>query len=164
MKKLNNFLNAINTLNAYSDISFDKYSEIERDLFMTGYINHFEKTFELSWKLCKQILEYEGVSEAETGSPMQIIKLSYKYGLIYDEQCWKELLQFRNNVVHCYEPSEILNYVNIIKSKYIDVFDDISTIMKSRIHKLNIEGLIPKAEIDETLEELSDDETEEFHM
>jgi len=54
----------------------------EDDIVIDATIQRFEFTYELSWKLMKAYLEYNGNLEAT--SPRKAIKESYKEGLIKD--------------------------------------------------------------------------------
>lgn len=161
MKKLNNFHNALKTLHRYSEIQFDDYSTVEKDLMITGYLNHFEKTFELSWKLSKEILQYEGVSEAANGSPLAILRLAYRYDIIADEALWKEALNDRNELSHRYDPEEINAMALKVTAKYTTMFDSIAATIDKRVALLYYNGLIPKSEIDDHLKDVVSN-TEEF--
>lgn len=164
MKKYDNFVSALNSLNKYCRFDFNKYNVDERDLMLTGLLNHFEKTFELSWKLAKTILEYEGVNEAVSGSPLTILKSSYQYGLIENEQLWKEALTDRNNLSHKYDKEIVDTMTERIKTSYLGMFSRFIRNCENRIVNLYIEKLLPESEIDSTIINLATTQNYEIDL
>lgn len=162
MKKLFNFINALDSLKKYAAIDYNHYSETEQNLMLTGFINHYEKTFELSWKICKQVLFYEGVEEAKSGSPLQIIKLSLQYGLIEDEELWRNALSDRNQFSHHYDPTELSFMAQTIREKYVSMFEELLNAVQRHIKLLYQNNLIPQTEIDDYIHELCESDKEEF--
>lgn len=157
MKKLNNYLQSIHTLKALSEYDFSEYSKGDPVIYnnmLSGYINHFSKTLELAWKLQKSILEYEGVSEAETGSQKQIIRLSYKYGLIANSEKWLVALDDRNLSTHIYDEKGISEAYNKIKSEYVDLIDSFTNNAIDRVIDLMNNNDLPLDEIDDGLKTL----------
>ena len=65
-----------------------------------GVIQFFEVTFELSWKLMKDYLEYQGY---EVNSPRESIKRSFSINLIENGSLWIDALTDRNLTTHTYE-------------------------------------------------------------
>ncbi|UFU00234.1 nucleotidyltransferase substrate binding protein [Radiobacillus kanasensis] len=53
--------------------------EVEDDIIVDGVIQRFEFTFELSWKLMKAFLEFDGITEIR--SPRGAIREAFSYGL-----------------------------------------------------------------------------------
>ncbi|KDR94638.1 nucleotidyltransferase substrate binding protein, HI0074 family [Peptoclostridium litorale DSM 5388] len=94
---------------------------IEDDIVIDATIQRFEFTYELSWKLMKAYLEYNGNMEAT--SPRRAIKESFKEGLIGDGQVWLEMLQDRNRTSHTYDEECAMEIFNHIRNSYIDVFE-----------------------------------------
>ena len=97
MKKYENFCNALTNLN---DIY--KYNEPYDNVVLTGLVALYEICFEQSWKAMKEILQYNGFSDTETGSPRHILKTAYQAGMIKNEASWLEALVSRNNAAHAY--------------------------------------------------------------
>ena len=76
MKKYENFASALANLEDAPN------QDLNNDFVQSGLINKFNLQFELSWKLLKRLLEYEGATLAASGSPRAILKESYRfYGL-----------------------------------------------------------------------------------
>lgn len=149
MKKLDNFISALTNLKQYSSINYSKYDDIERELMISGLLNHYEKTFELSWNLMKQVLYYEGIGGASSGSPLEILKLSYKYGLIDNADAWKKALKDRNELSHIYNPDDLDDKLNVIISNYIPMFDALLNSSLERLFSLYENELIPRNDADE---------------
>ncbi len=116
-QRFENFEKAYRLLYRNKDIDLD--SEIER----AGLVQFFEMTFELSWKVMKDYLEYQGYI---VKSPREVIKTAYQYDLVDNGEVWIVMLMSRNNVTHQYEEemseeiaSEIIEiYLDEIKKLY----------------------------------------------
>lgn len=151
MRKYDNFCSALNTMTEYNSIDLSAYPEKVQELMLTGILNHYEKTFELSWKLSKQTLEYEGVVAAATGSPLEIIKLSYAYGIIDNADIWKAALKDRNSLSHCYDQDVLFAMGTKIKEEYTPMFFKFKDKIEERIRGLYNDGLLPESEIDKNI-------------
>lgn len=117
MKKYDNFCAALNNL---KDIF--EYDEPYNNVILTGLVALYEICFEQSWKAMKEILDQNGIAEAQTGSPRQILKTAYQTGLIKDEQLWLNALVTRNNVAHAYNKAIALDIVRTTKENYYQMF------------------------------------------
>lgn len=117
MKKYDNFCSALENL---KDI-FD-YEEPYNNVVLTGLVALYEICFEQSWKMMKEILEKEGVAEARTGSPRQILKSAYQARILKEETLWMEALAARNNVAHAYNQAVALDIVRQTKELYYPMF------------------------------------------
>ena len=73
----------------------------------------------------KEILEFNGVPEGQTGSPRQILKSAYQAGMIKNEDIWLEALRSRNNVAHAYNYVIAMDIVRDTKDKYYQMFCDL---------------------------------------
>ena len=70
MKKLDNFSNCLTVLKN-ADFKMADNNEIYR----TGVIGQFNLTFELAWKALQEVMKQHGVTDAQTGSPGEILQL-----------------------------------------------------------------------------------------
>lgn len=120
MKKFENYCQALGNL---KDVF--EYEEPYGNVIMTGLVGLYEICFEQSWKAMKEILELNGVSESQTGSPRQILKAAYQAGMIKDEDVWLEALRSRNNVAHAYNRNIAEDIVQKTKLKYYKMFCDL---------------------------------------
>lgn len=83
MKKYENFCGCLEVL-----CKSDRNKAAEDEIYRTGVIGQFNLTFELAWKLLQETLRGHSVSEAQSGSPREIIKLGFKVGFIDNENGW----------------------------------------------------------------------------
>lgn len=85
-----------------------------------GAIQFFEMCFELSWKLLKDYLEYQGYTDV--ASPRAAIKQAFNVGLIADGHEWMKLLNDRNMTSHVYDEETATNIYQLIGAKYYPMF------------------------------------------
>jgi len=100
-------------------------NEPETEIVIDGILHRFEFTFELSWKMIKDYLEYLGISE-KTGSPREIIKLAFKHGIIKQGDEWIDMMLSRNSLSHLYDENMSRNIYEKIKHKYIILLEQLS--------------------------------------
>jgi nucleotidyltransferase substrate binding protein (TIGR01987 family) len=72
-----------------------EYSVLER----AGLIQLFEVSFELSWKVLKDYLEFLG---HQAKSPRETIRTAFEFGIIEDVDAWLDALETRNTFTHTY--------------------------------------------------------------
>lgn len=72
MKKYDNYVSNLDVLKHADE------QELDNEFVISGIKDKFCLQFELSWKLLKELLTYEGRAEAATGSPREIIKAAYR--------------------------------------------------------------------------------------
>lgn len=121
MKKFDNFSSNLKILST----AFKE--NLSNEFIIGGIINKFTLQFELSWKLFKELLAYEGISSYSTGSPREIIKAAYKCYDFIDEDVWLSMLKARNTITHIYDSQQAQTMVQEIITKYIPEFQKIET-------------------------------------
>lgn len=111
-QRFNNYKKALNRLNAAVKLSKErKLSDIEEQ----GLIKAFEFTFDLSWNVMKDYLEYMGI-ENVIGSK-GAIREAFKNGMLCDGQIWMDMVKDRNSAAHSYdEKTKDAIIANILKS------------------------------------------------
>ncbi len=114
MKKIENYVSSLSVLER---ADFGKVSDDE--IYRMGVIGQFNLTFELAWKALRETLRQNGVSEADTGSPRDILKLSYESHLLDDQEQWLLMLKKRNDSIHIYDEEEIDELMVLIKDSFI---------------------------------------------
>ena len=97
MKKYENYCSNLAVL------ATAKNQDLSNEFIISGIIDKFFIQFELGWKILKELLRYEGVAAAVTGSPREIIKEAYKYYPCMEEDVWLSMLSQRNNMAHLYD-------------------------------------------------------------
>ena len=116
MKKYENFVSALANLEDAPN------QDLNNDFVQSGLINKFNLQFELSWKLLKRLLEYEGATLAASGSPRAILKESYRFYDFIDEAAWLDMLKDRNTNVHIYDNKLAQDLIQRILNVYIPAF------------------------------------------
>ena len=126
MKKFENFKSNLRVLEKAET------EDLSNEFVKGGIIDKFYIQFELAWKTMKEYLKYEGVSEAKTGSPREIIKSAYKYYDFIDEETWLVMLVDRNDTTHIYDGAAADRLVNKILTTYIPEFKKIEASFEKR--------------------------------
>ena len=99
--------------------SLDALAEArERDLtdsfVLSGTSAKFSITFDLSWKVMKDILiQYYAITGFVTGSPRDVLREAFKANLISDDE-WMDMLKVRNELAHDYDSEIVKTYCNKI--------------------------------------------------
>ena len=107
--------------------SLDALAEArERDLtdsfVLSGTGAKFSITFDLSWKVMKDILvQYYAIIGFVTGSPRDVLREAFKANLISDD-AWMDMLKVRNELAHDYDSEIVKTHCNTIVKEYIDLF------------------------------------------
>lgn len=124
-RKIENYFSSLETLHEAAVTDYRKGK-----IILSGCVNTFCLTFELSWKAMKYILEEEGVDRGRTGSPKLILMAALNRGLIEDETVWLHMLRLRNDESHHYNEAsaialcksipELLPYFDDLKEKIIE--------------------------------------------
>ncbi|HLD95206.1 MAG TPA: HI0074 family nucleotidyltransferase substrate-binding subunit [Alphaproteobacteria bacterium] len=98
------------------------------DYMQDAAIQRFEFVTELFWKVLKKVLAYEKV---EATTPRDVLKKSYQFKLIDDEDIWLAILTDRNLTSHVYKEEEAKKvFKNIIK--YAPVFEKTYKFLKEK--------------------------------
>ena len=97
MKKFDNYRKNLDVLRRSDQ------QDLNNEFIISGIIDKFSVQFELGWKVLKELLTYEGINAAKTGSPREIIKQAYQYYPCIEEDVWLDMLSQRNNMAHIYD-------------------------------------------------------------
>ncbi|MDE6443204.1 MAG: nucleotidyltransferase substrate binding protein [Muribaculaceae bacterium] len=100
------------------------------DLAKEGLIQRFEFTHELSWKVMKDYLEYQGIS---IGGSRDAFREALQMGLIEDKR-WMQSIKARNLTSHIYDEDMAEIIYNEILSIYLPLM------IEFRDKMLNIEA------------------------
>ena len=88
-------------------------------------IKAFEYTFELSWKMLQDYLQFLGFTEFI--GPRPVIEQAFALGLINDGHEWLSMLKSRNLTSHTYNSQTADEILKAIKSNYISAFEQLIT-------------------------------------
>ena len=106
--------------------------DLTNEFIISGIIDKFFIQFELGWKLLKDLLRYEGLEVAASGSPRSIIKEAYRLYDFLDEDTWLRMLRARNDVTHIYNSALAQKLVGDILAQYIPAFRAMETGLRER--------------------------------
>ena len=109
-EKIEEYLKAVLRLKEALD------EDISNPLIFDGVIQRFEFTYELTWKLIKAYLEYEGIASINT--PRSAFKEAFAAGLIIDGDIWIDMIVDRNLTVHTYNEQMARDIYYMVKNKY----------------------------------------------
>ncbi|MDP6542871.1 MAG: HI0074 family nucleotidyltransferase substrate-binding subunit [Phycisphaerae bacterium] len=110
-QRLENFAKALAQLGTACDK--DDYSDLER----AGLVQMFEFSFELAWKVLKDLLFYEG---HDVKTPREVARKSFEVEYISeaDSEVFLDAISKRNLLTHTYEEEMAREAESLIKSKY----------------------------------------------
>lgn len=75
----------------------------EQDFVLAGTVQNYNLTFDLSWKVMKDIIvKHFGIINFAIGSPREVLQVAFQNGLI-DNDVWIKMLKARNNLMHDYD-------------------------------------------------------------
>jgi len=124
-QRLSSYKKALAVLRRAVELSRERpLSELEQQ----GLIQSFEFTHELSWKLLKDFLEYQGVSGI-IGS-RDAIRNACNQSLISNAEVWMEMIESRNLSSHTYNDETAKDILQKICGNYIPLFEDLMKAME----------------------------------
>lgn len=116
MKRYESFRKSLDALNEA------KERDMEDSFVLSGTSAKFSITFDLSWKLMKDILvQHYAITDFVAGSPREVLRKAFQAELITDD-VWMEMLNTRNRLIHDYDGEIIKQYCTRIVPVYIDIF------------------------------------------
>lgn len=104
------------------------------DLYLDGTIQRFEFVFELSWKLMKGYLEYDGI---EANSPRGAFREAFKVELIEDGTAWIKMMENRNRTSHTYNQDTAWEIYDKVKGEYIILFKEFFGVIEKKIKEID---------------------------
>lgn len=110
-QRLDNFSKALSRLD--DACAEDEYTDLER----AGLVQMFEFSFELAWKVLKDLLFYEGY---DLQVPRDVIRKSFETDYLDEEDCeiFLDALDKRNLLSHTYREEVAHEAERLIKSRY----------------------------------------------
>ena len=126
------FQSFCNSLDALAEA---KQRELSDSFVLSGTSAKFSITFDLSWKVMKDILvQYYAITGFVAGSPREVLREAYKANLISDD-AWMQMLKVRNELAHDYDCEIVKEHCHTIVEKYIDLLYE----LKDRVNGLNLD-------------------------
>jgi nucleotidyltransferase substrate binding protein (TIGR01987 family) len=125
-QRFEHFVKAFRQLKKAKELKNEReYTELE----LQGVIQAFEVSQELSWKVMKDFLEYQGKTDL-FGSKIAV-REAFNVGLVSNGDVWFDMIKSRNLTSHIYDESEVLAILEIILNDYYPVFIDFENKMKT---------------------------------
>lgn len=118
--RFRNFSRAYTLLREALDGEIEDLNQLERE----GVIQRFEFTFELSWQLLKDHMEYDGVLISPV-TPRNVIPEAVSAGLIDDGETWMDMLEDRRNTSHRYDIELLESVLSNIQNNYLPIFESL---------------------------------------
>ena len=99
-----------------------KKRDANDDFVLSGTVQKFSLTFDISWKVMKDIIvKYHKIQTFATGSPRETLRTAHSVGLISDD-IWMDMLDDRNNLAHDYDSELAKECFDRIVGDYTQVF------------------------------------------
>ena len=120
----NKFINRYRTFcNCLNNLIKSQNADPEQDFVLEGTIQNFNLTFDISWKVMKDILVKKlEITNFALGSPREVLQTAFTNRLIEDDR-WLEMLKIRNQLAHDYDGSLAENVFQKIVETYIILFE-----------------------------------------
>ncbi|RKI40407.1 toxin-antitoxin system antitoxin subunit [bacterium D16-51] len=97
MKRFDSFCRSLENL------AKSRLKNPEDDMVLEATVHRFNLSFDLSWKVMKDILtEHMGVLDFATGSPRETLQTAFANGIINDD-VWLKMMRTRNKLAHDYD-------------------------------------------------------------
>ena len=109
--------------NCLNNLIKSQNADPEQDFVLEGTIQNFNLTFDISWKVMKDILVKKlEITNFALGSPREVLQTAFTNRLIDDDR-WLEMLKIRNQLAHDYDGSLAENVFQKIVETYIILFE-----------------------------------------
>ena len=120
----NKFINRYNTFcKSLSNLAKSKTADPKTDFVLEGTVLNFSLTFDISWKVMKDILVKQlGVLDFAIGSPRATMQQAFTNHMIDDDQ-WMVMLKTRNQLAHDYDGTFAKERFQDIINVYYPLFE-----------------------------------------
>ena len=98
----------------------------DADFVLEGTVLNFNLTFDISWKVMKDILIKElGILDFAIGSPRETLKQAFMNGIIDNDE-WMQMLRVRNQLAHDYDGTIAAEMFQKIIKVYYPLFEKLA--------------------------------------
>ncbi len=105
-------------------------ADVEKDFVLEGTVLNFSLTFDISWKVMKDILVKElGILDFATGSPRETLQQAFRNRIIEDDR-WLQMLRTRNQLAHDYDGTFAKEKFQEIIECYYPLFEQLKDKIK----------------------------------
>ena len=118
------FINRYNTFcKSLKNLEKSRSADPEADFVLEGTVLNFSLTFDISWKVMKDILVKEmGIIDFAMGSPRETLQQAFTNRIIDDDQ-WMQMLKSRNQLAHDYDGTFAKDKFRDIVNIYVPLFE-----------------------------------------
>lgn len=118
------FINRYHTFcKSLKNLEKSRTADPKADFVLEGTVLNFNLTFDISWKVMKDILVKKlGVLDFAIGSPRETLQQAFVNRIIDDDQ-WMQMLRVRNQLAHDYDGSFAAERFQDIIKVYYPLFE-----------------------------------------
>lgn len=110
--------------NSLASLSEARSRDMEDSLVLSGTSAKFSITFDLAWKVMKDILvQHYAITGFVASSPREVLRESYQADLIQGD-VWMDMLKVRNQLARDYDGVIVKQYCHRIVDIYLDKFEE----------------------------------------
>ena len=120
----NKYINRYHTFcKSLKNLEKSRYADPNADFVLEGTVLNFNLTFDISWKVMKDILiKRMGILDFAIGSPRETLQQAFTNKIIDDYQ-WLQMLRVRNQLAHDYDGSFAAEKFHMIINVYLPLFE-----------------------------------------
>ena len=109
--------------NSLASLTEARQRDMEDSFVLSGTSAKFSITFDLAWKVMKDILvQYYAITRFVAGSPREVLRESFQAGMIQGDE-WLTMLKTRNQLAHDYDGSFASEKFQDIINVYYPLFE-----------------------------------------
>lgn len=125
------FINRYNTFcKSLKNLEKSRTADPKADFVLEGTVLNFCLTFDISWKVMKDILvKKPEILEFAAGSPRETLQQAFSNGIIEDDQ-WMQMLRVRNHLAHDYDGTFAAEKFQDIINVYYSLFEKLKETVK----------------------------------
>ena len=121
----NKFINRYHTFcKSLKNLEKSRHADPSADFVLEGTVLNFNLTFDISWKVMKDILTKKlEILDFAIGSPRETLQQSFTNHIITDDK-WLQMLRVRNQLAHDYDGTFAKEQFQNIINVYYPLFED----------------------------------------
>ena len=126
------YINRYNTFcSSLKNLEKSRHADPKADFVLEGTVLNFNLTFDISWKVMKDILIKQlGILDFAVGSPRETLQESFTNRIIEDDE-WMQMLKVRNQLAHDYDGTFAAKKFYDIINVYYPLFVKLKNIMSN---------------------------------
>ena len=125
------YINRYNTFcSSLKNLEKSRHADPKADFVLEGTVLNFNLTFDISWKVMKDILIKQlGILDFAIGSPRETLNQSFTNKIIDDDR-WLQMLRTRNQLAHDYDGTFASEKFQDIINVYYPLFEKLKNNVK----------------------------------